>query len=111
MAQSDPERVVEFRPLPSQLEAMVHKAAMDSANVKFGTHALERMDERGITTLDALRVLKSGHLSGRVDSGSHAGEWKCKLVKQMRGSREIGVVTVVLKNGRLFVKTVEWEDL
>ena len=29
----------------------------------------------------------------------------------MKGSREIGVVTIVMSNRRLFVKTVEWEDL
>lgn len=111
MAQSEPGRVVQFRPLPSQLIAMVRSVAEDSANVKFGMHALERMEERGITTLDALRVLRQGDLKGGIEAGTHVGEWKCKIVRQMRGSREIGVVTVVMSSGRLFIKTVEWEDL
>jgi hypothetical protein len=38
-------------------------------------------------------------------------EWKCKVVKQLKGNREAGAVTIILHNGKLFVKTVEWEDL
>jgi len=83
---------------------------MDSKNVAFGTHAQERMVERDITTLDAIRVLRTGDIVGEVEPGKHAGEWRCKVVARKRGSREIGVVTIVLKSGRLFVKTVEWED-
>lgn len=90
---------------------MVQAAASDSGNVKFGMHALERMEERGITTLDALRVLRQGDIKGGIEAGINTGEWKCKIVRQIRGSREVGVVTVVMSSGRLFVKTVEWEDL
>jgi len=39
------------------------------------------------------------------------GEWKCKMVYPIRGAREVGVVTIILKSDRLFIKTVEWEDL
>ena len=111
MAQSDPGRVVQFRPLPSQLLQQVRKAAEDSANVFFGTHARERMEERGITTLDVLRALRSGDLKGGIEPGRNRGEWKCKVVKQTKGTREVGVVTIVTSAQRLFVKTVEWEDL
>ncbi len=38
-------------------------------------------------------------------------EWKCKIVKTIKGSREAGVVTVILQSGMLFAMTVEWEDL
>ena len=103
--------VVQFRPQPSLLLDMVRGAAADSANVKFGNHALDRMEERGITTLDALRVLRAGDIKGTVEPGKNTGEWKCKIAKTMKGSREIGVVTLVLSANRLFVKTVEWEDL
>lgn len=69
------------------------------------------MEERDITTLDALRVLRSGDIVGDVKAGMSTGEWKCKVVARKKGSRAIGVATVVLRSGRLFVKTVEWEDL
>lgn len=111
MAQSEPDRVIQFRPLPSQLLAQVRAAAGDSSNVKFAVHALERMEERGITTLDALRTLRHGEIQGRIEAGANKGEWKCKIVKQIKGSRDVGVVTIVMSSGRLFVKTVEWEDL
>ena len=29
----------------------------------------------------------------------------------MKGLREIGVVTIIIRNARLYIKTVEWEDL
>lgn len=103
--------VVQFRPKPSQILDIVRGAAADSANVKFGNHALDRMEERGITTLDALRVLRDGEIKGSIEPGKNHGEWKCKIAKMMKGSREIGVVTLIMNNRRLFVKTVEWEDL
>lgn len=103
--------VAQFRPQPSQLLDMVRGAAADSANVKFGNHALDRMEERGISTLDALRVLRGGDIKGAIEPGNNHGEWKCKIAKTMKGSREIGVVTLVMSCGRLLVKTVEWEDL
>lgn len=112
MAQQIPGKAVApFRPKPQQLLAQIRQAAADSRNVGFSNHALDRMEERDITTLDALRVLQSGEISGEITAGRSLGEWKCKVVARKRGSREIGVATVVLKSGRLFVKTVEWEDL
>lgn len=69
------------------------------------------MEERGISTLDALRVLRDGEIQGGIDAGRSKGEWKCKIIRRMKGTREIGVVTVVSSAGRLYVKTVEWEDL
>lgn len=104
-------RVVQFRPSEQQILDMVRSAARDSKNVKFGNHAFDRMEERGITTLDAIRVLQSGGIKGEIEPGKNAGEWKCKIAKLMKGNRDIGVVTLVMSNGRLFVKTVEWEDL
>ncbi len=102
--------VAQFKPRPAQLRDQIRKLATDSKNVFFGDHALDRMEEREITTLDALRVLRTGEISGDIAPGKNVGEWKCKIVAGRRGSREIGVATVVLTAGRLFVKTVEWED-
>jgi Domain of unknown function (DUF4258) len=103
--------IVQFRPLPAQLLQTVQAISADSSNVKFSNHALDRMEERGITTLDTLRVLRSGDIKGSIEAGNNKGEWRCKITKQMKGAREIGVVTIVMSAGRLFIKTVEWEDL
>ena len=69
------------------------------------------MVERGITDLDTYRVFKAGEISGEIEPGRNPGEWKCKVVAPIKGRREVGVVTVVIRNRRLKVKTVEWEDL
>ena len=53
-----------------------------------GGHSLDRMEERGITTLDALRVLRGGDIKGMIEPGKNSGEWKCKIAKTMKGSRE-----------------------
>lgn len=110
MANSKPV-INEFRPRPHQLIARIRAAARDSNNVGWSEHALDRMEEREITTLDALRVLRTGDIVGEIEAGRGSGEWKCKVVALKKGSRDIGVATVVLQSGRLFVKTVEWEDL
>lgn len=69
------------------------------------------MDERGITDREAIEVLRRGELKGGIDPGNRRGEWKCKMTAPMKGSRDVGVVTIVLIEDRLFVVTVEWEDL
>ncbi len=89
---------------------MVREAAVDSQNVSFSRHARERLALRGITDREAIKVLRLGELKGQIEAGSRPGEWKCKIVAPIKGSREIGVVTLVLVSGHLFVKTVEWED-
>ena len=112
MAQQHPGKAVaQFKPRPAQLQDTIRSVAADSKNVAFGNHALDRMEERGITTLDALRVLRTGDIVGDIEPGMNVGEWKCKMVARKRGSRDVGVATVVLRSGRLFIKTVEWEDL
>jgi hypothetical protein len=69
------------------------------------------MDERGIDTNDALRVLRTEDIVGEIEAGKYPGEWKCKVVERRKKAREIGVVTIVMRQERLFIKTVEWEDL
>jgi hypothetical protein len=88
----------------------VRKIAEDSKNVAFGVHARERMEERGIDDRDAIKVIRIGELKGDIEPGKARGEWKCKITAQIKGSREIGVVTLVLATGKILVKTVEWED-
>lgn len=69
------------------------------------------MDERGITDMDVLRVLRTGEISGDIVPGLHEGEWKCKIIAPVKGRREVGVATLVIRNRKLRIKTVEWEDL
>jgi Domain of unknown function (DUF4258) len=83
--------------------------AAQAGGVAFGDHARERMLEREIDDVDVLRVLRSGFIEGEPEP-AEPGEWKCKMTKQVKGARAVGVVVIILRSKRLFLKTVEWED-
>lgn len=90
-------------------QARIRQIAAVTENVIWGKHALERMEERELFDADVLRVLRNGFVDeAPVQTGR--GEWKCKVTLKIRGGRTAGVVTILLHNGKLFVKTVEWED-
>lgn len=116
MADEEPIRVVLFRPRPADLERAIRELAQDSRNVRwrskqYETHAESRMEWRDITDRVMFDVLRTGYLTGDIQPGKNAGEWKAKMCKQIKGQREVGVVTIVVNLKRLFVKTVEWEDV
>ena len=68
------------------------------------------MDARGITDAQVFEVLKKGQVFD-PPSLTKFGEWECKIIEPLRGGRSVGVALVFLKAGKLFLKTVEWEDL
>lgn len=106
-----PKPVLRYRLTVTIAEKRIRTLAANSANIDWGDHALERMELREIPDVDVLRVLRTGYADGQPEETQVGGEWKVKMVKKIRGDREVGVVTVILVNSRLFVKTVEWEDL
>lgn len=107
----DQPKVLPFQPRPTQLAARIREIAKDDELITWAEHSFDRSDQRDISIRDALVVLRGGHIKGDIESGKNRGEWKCKMVKAMKGRREIGVVTIVINDRSLFVKTVEWEDL
>lgn len=90
--------------------AQIRFLAEDSGKVIFGDHAFDRVAERSITTEDVYRVLRLGEAAEPFTPGVNPGEWKTKVVAKLKGSRKVGVATVILLDGYLFIKTVEWED-
>ena len=97
-------------PHPGDLLKRIHAIALDTARVVLTDHAVERMEERDIPDVDLFRILRNGHISGPIEPGRRDGDWKAKVVYRLKGSRDAGVVTVVLAIDRLVVATVEWED-
>lgn len=76
----------------------------------FGDHAFDRIEERSITRIDALRILRTGYVEGNLQKNVD-GDWEVTVVKRMPGCREAGVVVIVFReDDELFVKTVEWMD-
>ena len=84
--------------------------AEETGRVSWSQHARERFEQRGITIRDALTVLRRGQISGEIEPGKNTGEWKAKIVCPLPGRRELGVAMILVRESRIFVKTVEWED-
>lgn len=84
----------------------------EQGRVSFTGHALnERMVERGIRLRDVRQVLMRGDIEGDIMPGRKTGEWKCLVVGRLDWTpREAGVATVVVRNDRLIIITVEWVD-
>ena len=99
------------RPRARDLARTIRELARDTCNVAWSDHALAQMAHRDISDSEVLRVLRTGDIEGEVSAGRSAGEWKCKIVARIKANRDVGVVTVVCEGKRLFLKTVEWEDL
>ena len=97
-------------PHPGVLMARIRKLAASGA-YSYGPHVFERRDERSIDINDALDVLRLGEIDGPIRPGINAGEWKCKVTAKLEGAnRELGVAVVVIKDNKLFLLTVEWDD-
>lgn len=100
-----------MRPRLADMHGTIRRLADEDKRVYLSQHARDRMDLRAITRVDVIRVLRRGHIEGQIEPGENPGEWKCKVIANVRGSRDIGVVTLIIGCDRLLIKTVEWEDL
>ncbi|MHC8508747.1 MAG: DUF4258 domain-containing protein [Rhodospirillales bacterium] len=89
-------------------ESIVRAIALDSKRVCLTHHAVKRMHEREFSSRDLFSVLREGHVRDAPES--ERGEWKFKVIKRLRGSREAGVITVLTREEKLLVLTMEWED-
>jgi hypothetical protein len=72
--QNPSKAIAQLKPRARDLVVTIRKAAMDSFNVSFNEHALDRMEERDITTMDVLRVLRTGDIVGDIQAGRTSGE-------------------------------------
>lgn len=104
------QRVLRLKPRLAEFEERVHNLAEKSEQVRWSRHALERMTERDIPLRVALEVLRRGYVVGHIEPGSNPGEWKAKIVRNVKGQRDVGVIAITVRNDHILVKTVEWED-
>lgn len=91
-------------------EKVIRQLAQDADNIILGNHAMERMSKRGIFTADVLRILRTGWVDDEPEY-TDSGEWKCKMTLEIKQGRTAGVVTIIMHDDMLFLKTVEWEDI
>lgn len=96
-----------------EAERVIRLRAADTKKVEFRKHAFDRIEEREeqevLNTEDALDILRTGFVLAAPEKVSNG--WKCKVIKNILGNRDAGVVTIILTDsGELRVITVEWED-
>mgnify|MGYP001806252624 FL=1 len=96
-----------------EAEREIRLRVADTHKVQFTLHAFDRAEEREeqeiLNTEDALDILRTGFVMSAPEKARSG--WKCKVVKNILGNRDAGVVTIiVLESGKLRVLTVEWED-
>jgi hypothetical protein len=111
MTQPGDSKPSRYPPRPERLLEIIRSLADETKHVILSDHARERMAERDIDDIDVMRVLRRGRIRGEIEPGRSNGEWKVKVVDKIKGAREAGVVTLVVREKTLFIKTVEWEDL
>jgi hypothetical protein len=101
---------------PAWARRVIVEIAQETARIDWSDHAQERMEERGISDADVLTILRRGDIDGAPQRNEN-GEWECEIVHRLRGSRDAGVVTIILtgrslfgEETRIFIKTVMWKD-
>jgi hypothetical protein len=85
-------------------------AKSDELTLHFQVHARERLEERGLTTVDVLHVLKYGFVHDDAVQSDH-GHWKYAVDAKTPNSdgRTVRVIVVV---GKMDIKliSVMWRD-
>ena len=102
--------ITAFRLTPGRAQELIRAAAQKSSTVIISEHAKTQMKAREIDSHDVFRILRGGMVTDAPEK-TQDGEWKCKVVMRIKGNRDVGVVTIILTDNSLFVKTVMWEDL
>jgi len=90
-------------------ETLIKQIVEDTEKVFFSNHAKERQEERDIIDMDVFNILRKGYVNDDPTLNEN-GDWECKIIYKLRGSRTAGVVVVFFVDGELLIKTVEWED-
>ncbi len=102
--------MVRFRLTATAAQQRIRELSVRSQNLVWTKHIQERMEERGIDADAVLRILREGHVEDPPEEQKSAGDWKAKVVRKMNTGRVAGVVTIIVQNSRLVLKTAEWED-
>ncbi len=91
-----------------EAEKLIQERAADSAKVVILGHPEERCEERDINDVELYQILRGGVVTDapRLEEG----DWVAVISRRIRGTRDAGVVTIILREDKLIVKTVMWVD-
>lgn len=62
-----------------ELEALVHERSHDTSNIIFTNHCLQRLEEREVTTIEAVRCLRRGRIASKVEYSEEHDTWKFRF--------------------------------
>lgn len=82
----------------ARAKEILKELAEDSSNVHFGRHALDRMEEREIDTVQVLRIIERGSII-EGPTKDIRGDWECKLHGLSAGQR-LTVCVAIRRSGR-----------
>ena len=92
---------------PADATDYIHAIAQDPNNVVLKIHAKERMEERGITILDVLYVLRNGFVCEMPIPATREVFFKYKIEIKTQNSKNRIVRAVVIPDGSaLIVKII-----
>ena len=84
---------------------ILKELAEDSSNVHFVKHALDRMEEREIDTVQVLRIIGRGSII-EEPTEEIRGDWKCTLQGLSTGQRLTVCVAIRRSSRSVFIVTV-----
>lgn len=74
----------------------IREIAINNKNIVYKLHAKERMEERGITILDVLYVLKNGFVYTAPEASTREGFFKYQIESKTQNSKNRTVRLVII---------------
>ncbi|MCA6128480.1 DUF4258 domain-containing protein [Thalassolituus oleivorans] len=94
-----------------EVRAEIKRIADSSTHfVEFLDHALDRMEQRGVTTRQALRVLRNGDQEGNAEwcTDKERG-WRCRLSRITAGEKITVIAKLVERKNSTCLVVTTWE--
>lgn len=92
-----------------EAERLIRERSKETKRVQIIGHPEDRSETRDILLPDVFRILREGQVVDPPVKNEN-GDWEAVIRRRMRGTRDAGVATIVLREDKLIVKTVMWID-
>ncbi len=85
----------------------LRRLAADSKNILITRHALERMQERGISRTEVNRCLREGSQQGEAMATAR-GDWQVELLHTVAGRRLVVQAVLAVEESSLVIVVTTW---
>lgn len=108
---SEAASILTFQAPVGEVQKRVRAAA--GGDVWIDDRVLAELDQKQISDIEIVRVLKAGVVEGEAKPGDGEGAWICEIVEldRHRRQRELVSVTVELRSGELWILKIRWVKL